>query len=154
MLYAAVLLRRGIDLDSVERTTGVPVALLELLHAELADPDEDPDHYRWRRRRSAWAWRTVVLLVMIEVAAAGTAALCVAALLQHRPALSQLCATLAVALLTVLWLLARSLSPTLNTPTITRWRPPHPHHDQLLRHHDGAAAPEDDEDAPYGPAPQ
>lgn len=109
---AALMLRRGDDVGDVSVATDVPVALLELLRAEVAD-EADLDQQRQvtvddvRRRR----WVMIAVLIM-EVAAVANIVVGLIALIGHLAGLGLLASMIGSALLLAIYVVARFATPT------------------------------------------
>ncbi|KDE96708.1 hypothetical protein Y900_030725 [Mycolicibacterium aromaticivorans JS19b1 = JCM 16368] len=104
---AALMLRRGDDVGDVSVATDVPVALLELLRAEVAD-ETDLDQQRQttvddvRRRR-----RVVIAVLIMEVAALANIVIGLIALIGHLAGLGLLASVIGPALLLAVYVVAR-----------------------------------------------
>jgi hypothetical protein len=96
---AALMLRRGDDVGEVSVATDVPVALLELLRAEVAEEADLNEQCRAavaevRRRR-----RIVIAVLVVEVAAVGNVVVGLSALVGHFAGLGLSSTLIAAALL-------------------------------------------------------
>lgn len=109
---AALMLRRGDDVGDVSVATDVPVVLLELLRAEVAD-ETDLDQQRQatvddvRRRR-----RVVIAVLIMEVAALANIVIGLIALIGHLAGLGLLASVIGPALLLAVYVVARCATPT------------------------------------------
>ena len=109
---AALMLRRGDDVGDVSAATDVPVALLELLRAEVAD-EAGLDQQRQATvddvRRRHWV---VIAVLIIEVAAVANIVIGVIALIGHLAVLGLVASVIGAALLLAVYVVARCATPT------------------------------------------
>ena len=128
MQLAALMLRRGDDVNVVAADTEVPVAMLELLRAELEAAAEHSQNLRWEayRRRSARIRRTIIVAVSIEVVALANIVACITAFLRHDRGLGLVTGVVAAALMIAVYLIGRPLARTLRPPAADHQAPPPP----------------------------
>jgi hypothetical protein len=108
MQCAALMLRRGDDIEHVAVATDVPVAMLELFAAEVADDVAAPDQQgRDAQRGVTWGRLFIGTLILIEIAAVANIIACVTALVRPDTGLASLSAVLAVALTLAVYAVAR-----------------------------------------------
>ncbi|NHN55822.1 hypothetical protein G9U51_08545 [Calidifontibacter sp. DB0510] len=116
VLLVAARLRRGDDPARVAASTGVPLALVELIADELATragddstrkPSAHPRPQRRRRRRKTF----IAAVIALEAVAIGNIVATITAALHHVPALAALTGVLSILLILSVWALARSITP-------------------------------------------
>lgn len=108
---AALMLRRGDDVGDASVATDVPVALLELLRAEVAD-EGDLDEQRRASVHGARRRRRVVIAVLImEVAAVANIVVGLTAPIGHLAGLGLLATLIAGALIVAVYVVAKYSTP-------------------------------------------